>query len=77
MWQKCPICNGTGLLPTLVDNVYNNTCPTCNGARIISELTGNPPVSHQQIAVKPEINKRQDQVCDCEICTWFYEDKKR
>ena len=43
MWQKCPICNGTG-------NSYNNmtmntssTCKTCNGRGIISEITGLPP----------------------------------
>ena len=43
MWQKCPICNGTG-------NSYNNmtmntssTCKTCNGKGIISEITGLPP----------------------------------
>ena len=44
MWQKCPICNGTG-------KNYNGSpiassapfCPTCNGQRIISELTGKPP----------------------------------
>jgi hypothetical protein len=44
MWQKCPICDGTG-------KNYNGSpiassapfCPTCNGHRIISELTGKPP----------------------------------
>ena len=42
MWQKCPICNGTGNDPR-----FNSTCSTCNGTKIISELTGLPP-SHSQ-----------------------------
>ena len=40
-YQKCPICNGTGLFsnPVLLDAI----CPTCKGTRIISELNGLPP----------------------------------
>ena len=40
MWQKCPICNGTGKDPQYLDKY----CTVCQGARIISELTGLPPV---------------------------------
>jgi hypothetical protein len=45
MWQKCPICNGTGVSP--ISGSYSSipTCPTCNGARIISEINGLPPAS--------------------------------
>lgn len=40
MYQKCPICNGTGKDPQYLDKY----CTVCQGARIISELTGLPPV---------------------------------
>lgn len=43
MYQRCPICNGSG-------NIYSNyslntssICKTCNGKGIISEVTGLPP----------------------------------
>lgn len=38
MYQKCPICNGTGIAMTIQSS--NSVCPTCQGKRIISELTG-------------------------------------
>jgi hypothetical protein len=41
MWQKCPICNGTGSSPKTFSSIP--ICPTCNGHRIISELIGKPP----------------------------------
>lgn len=41
MYQKCPICNGSGLAPTLTSS--NSTCPCCHGSRIIDEVTGLPP----------------------------------
>lgn len=85
MWQKCPICNGTGLAMTLVGS--NSTCPTCNGARIISELNGLPPMWNEKVE-QPKINGRQKEVCTCGHtreehynnegqchdcgCTWFY-----
>ena len=43
MYQKCPICNGTGIAMTIQSS--NSVCPTCQGKRIISELTGLPPNS--------------------------------
>lgn len=43
-WQKCPLCNGTGLDPNLGNfNTVTPICPTCNGQRIISEVNGLPP----------------------------------
>jgi hypothetical protein len=39
MWQKCPVCNGSGF----GSDYYGSTCSTCQGARIISEITGLPP----------------------------------
>jgi DNA-directed RNA polymerase subunit RPC12/RpoP len=43
MWQKCPICDGTGikLEPYIQTEVIK--CPTCNGKRILNERTGLPP----------------------------------
>ena len=44
MWQKCPICNGKGVVfDTFLQINSTNICPTCRGQRIISELTGVPP----------------------------------
>ena len=59
MWQKCPICNGTGTLP--FNGTYSTTpiCPTCNGSRIISEINGLPPSSVPISSIKSSstINK--------------------
>ena len=44
MWQKCPMCNGTGSDPSwLVHDGNIPKCPVCKGERIINELTGKPP----------------------------------
>ena len=42
MYQKCPICNGTGTLPH-PDPRLTNKCEVCNGTKIIDEMTGLPP----------------------------------
>lgn len=48
-FQKCPICNGTGNDPFIVGGQFTSyPCPTCKGARIISELTGEPPITQEQ-----------------------------
>jgi len=43
MWQKCPICHGTGKVCSTVSALEWVTCKTCNGTTIISELNGLPP----------------------------------
>ena len=43
MWQKCPICNGTGRTYNTLSSSSFDTCSTCNGTKIISELNGLPP----------------------------------
>jgi len=46
MWQKCPICNGSGFVHPYYETtngLHTNVCPTCNGDRIISSLNGKPP----------------------------------
>ena len=43
MWQKCPICLGTGIDNSII--IFNKVikCTTCDGKKIISTITGNPP----------------------------------
>ena len=41
MFQKCPICNGTGTLMNSFGQVLK--CEVCNGTKIIDEMTGRPP----------------------------------
>ena len=44
MYQKCPICLGTGINQSEIGWTDGlSTCPTCNGGRIINENTGKPP----------------------------------
>ena len=46
MWQKCPICNGSGVEPTPTwRSLKYCTCTTCKGEKIISTFTGLPPNS--------------------------------
>ncbi len=33
--QICPLCNGTGIYPTVSDFVINTVCPVCNGDKVI------------------------------------------
>lgn len=53
MWQKCPICNGTGFTPEVFEKTV---CPVCNGKKIISTLTGLPPA---YILDKPLISEKE------------------
>lgn len=46
MWQKCPICNGTGEI-TLQDG-NKKTCDTCNGTKMISTVNGKPPTNENK-----------------------------
>ena len=68
MWQKCPICKGTGLDPNCF--IINNNppkCPVCKGKRIINTLTGNPPVDDRVEKLPSNIN---------EVTFWGGLDKK-
>lgn len=43
-WQKCPICNGSGIDPHGYHSMTTTpTCGVCNGKRILSEINGLPP----------------------------------
>lgn len=44
MWQKCPICNGTGKQENFDTPNKYSTCKTCLGTGIINTLTGKPPI---------------------------------
>jgi DnaJ-class molecular chaperone len=44
MWQKCPICNGTGDDPKYI----TKKCEVCTGKGIINQLTGLPPQQLQK-----------------------------
>ena len=46
MWQKCPVCIGTGNNPSLT----TSKCKVCNGTGVISQITGLPP---SQAPVEP------------------------
>jgi DnaJ-class molecular chaperone len=58
MWQKCPICNGTGKDP-LFQEKY---CTVCNGYKIINELTGLPPVKNSGFRkmIDPQLDNLHD-----------------
>ena len=43
MWQKCPICNGSGKTYNTLSSSSFDVCSTCRGTKIISELNGLPP----------------------------------
>lgn len=58
-WQKCPICDGQGIVSTNgCSNSTTLTCPTCKGKRIIDELSGLPPmfIETTEIIIKEEID---------------------
>jgi hypothetical protein len=68
MWQKCSICNGTGLDPNCF--IINNNppkCPVCKGKRIINTLTGKPPIDDRVEKLPSNIN---------EVTYWGGLDKK-
>jgi hypothetical protein len=54
MFQKCPICEGSGEVPS---NLLDTTCSVCKGEKIISTLTGFPPNRVQQFpcAIDPSV----------------------
>ena len=42
MWQKCPVCLGTGIDNSII--IFNKKikCTTCDGKKVINTITGNP-----------------------------------
>ena len=39
-WQKCPVCDGRGIILYFV---HTQGCNVCNGHGIISVISGKPP----------------------------------
>jgi len=72
MWQKCPICNGTGKAHNTLSSSSFDICSTCKGTKIISELNGLPPnyeqnkIEGQKVDIPPnyEQNKIEGQKVD-------------
>lgn len=54
-WQKCPLCNGSGIDPSTGTFTGIPVCPVCDGHRIISEVNGLPPGIP---------GKKEDRFCD-------------
>jgi hypothetical protein len=61
MYQKCPICNGSGRSTQAVLSNNSNSseeCPVCVGTRIISTLNGLPPKIEKTVDIKEELSKQ-------------------
>ena len=43
-WQRCPICDGTGVTTESYTGSTITMCKVCDGHMIISTLTGKPPI---------------------------------
>lgn len=45
LWQKCPVCNGTGTvnLYPQIGGSWSDVCPHCGGQHVVSILNGQPP----------------------------------
>ncbi len=65
MWQKCPVCDGRGVVINPLSYSGNLVCHVCNGHGIISMISGLPP-AHQKFTtttnttsnpIEPKSNK--------------------
>lgn len=54
MWQKCPICEGTGKDS---NNLECGICKVCLGKGIISTLSGTPPEIKENKVNESNLNK--------------------
>lgn len=57
MWQKCPICDGTGKR-----GIYDFPCDVCKGKKIIHSSDGHPPSDINMIP--PTFKEAQDYIGD-------------
>ena len=56
MWQKCPICLGTGIDKSNVTFNKKNKYPTCDGKKVINTITGNSPNIYEKNISEDRIN---------------------
>ena len=56
MWQKCPVCLGTGIDKSNVTFNKKNKCPTCDGKKVINIITGNSPNIYEKNISEDRIN---------------------
>ncbi len=49
MYQRCPLCNGTGINSTSLKTNKVEECTVCNGEKIINSETGKPPKKEDTI----------------------------
>ena len=64
MWQKCPICNGTGRATDAIYTTNSFTqCKVCSSKGIISTLTGLPPTG---VEIRPIVKDSGDFRDNCE-----------
>jgi RecJ-like exonuclease len=66
MWQKCPLCNGSGVYGAACSIMPS--CPTCRGQRIISEITGLPPRASEVRFSSTTTNVKSSPLIPCEAC---------
>jgi len=60
MWQKCPICEGTGRNSAPLSDSSYHICSVCEGRKIINVETGLPPKTNNN-----EIDTIQDRNGRC------------
>lgn len=58
MWQKCPVCNGSGRTHNTLSSSSFDICSTCNGTKIISQVNGLPPNYEQNKTKHPSTDFR-------------------
>ena len=63
MYQKCPICNGSGKTGMMSTTAIEN-CRVCSGEGIISELTGKPPKNGEAKKQEVEVNRPETEKGD-------------
>jgi predicted patatin/cPLA2 family phospholipase len=64
-FQKCPICNGTGIEPLSGTSANTQTrCLVCDGRRIINKKTGIPP---NRITIEKVVREMPKIVKDAQI----------
>lgn len=68
MYQKCPICNGSGKIGMMSTTAIEN-CRVCNGEGVISALTGKPPKSGEAKKQESEVNRPETEKGDSK--TWL------